>query len=229
MVTRRTILKASIFACLPCIPAMEIKPGIDMSLLKEFVDREPDGRFAMKDPFVEDGNASATDGRIGIRVYDAMGIADKSKELRLPPLSKAFSNLWYPCHAWKDFPSAEYFASDYGACWMCNGHGYLGELRECTYCYATGDGLDEFSECGHCWGGMVSNQLCPECNGKPYRSGVRSTQRIGEQIIAAGYHHRIAKLPGVRYCVSERRASGLKPILFTFEGGDGIVMPLEVR
>lgn len=246
MNNRRSFLKSlsasGIFACLPTI---EIRQGISMDLMQRFCWQYETQRFAMQHPFVESGNASATDAHAAIRVFDSMRLADTSSALKIPPLEKAFSQLWSPVASWQDLPRANYQPdpkTDFG-CYHCNGHGFLGILRDCEDCYNTGNQLDFWDTsgepitkpCESCCEGYLSDIRCNVCNGKPYGKGLGGVMRLTEELkINASYHHLLSMLPGARWSVSkgyDDSVSGRKgPVcLVEFEGGQAMVMGIRSK
>lgn len=235
---RRSFIKLGMFACLPVVPDFEIRQGISMELLSKFTEPNVHYRYDCSKPFVEHGNASATDGKAGIRVFDTMGIADPDKPVELPPLAEAIDRFMKPGLTWRDWPKADYQPADHGCCWFCNGRGYFGELRDCSNCHGTGEipypmNADEWDDyvltCPKCCDGKLSDRMCPECKGEPWESQEKAKQPLDDRFIASGYHHLISQLPDVRYATPE---TGVWPepragiVLIQFEGGNGALMPL---
>ena len=212
-----------------------------MELMRRFCDPFSH-RFRAGVPFVEDGNASATDLRAAIRVFDAMSIANTDSPLRLPPIGKAFDVLWKPIAKWQDMPPAEYQTdSDINGCVYCSGWGFLGPLTECAACDGSGQKVSEkdwnewgeqaFDECEHCIDGYRSDRRCGFCKGKPFAKGHGGTMQLAEELkINAIYHHLLSMLPGARWSISrgyEHAISGISrgPVcLVEFEGGQAMVM-----
>lgn len=239
---RRSFLKtlsatAGLFATLP-IP--EVRPGITMDLMRRFASQDSFARYAMSDPFVEEGNCSASDGHVGLRVFDTMGLADTDKPVNLPPLANAFATLFHPDAAWKPWPKAEYDGALWGACWQCNAKGFMGVLRPCTHCDGEGEiceptELDTSTiwehgiECKKCCGGWMSDVPCARCGGRPYDERFMAGQQLDDEFsIAARYHHSIAMLPGAEFSISKPLSGHLAPpqgnrlVLVRFEGGQGM-------
>lgn len=239
--SRRNFLKASgaagIFACLP---AIEVRQGVPMELLERCCDTES-YRYAMDAPFIEGANASATDGKIGVRVFDSMGLADTEKPLRFPPLGRAFDQLWKPQSHWQDWPAAEYQPTEHDVCYLCNGRGYEGALYECKTCDGAGDVIPPnviadapfgvyCERCPDCASGWVSDDPCKRCNGKPFDRGLGGKMPMDDDLcIASGFHHLVSRFPGVRWNIGNSYESdrGGPVVLFEFEGGQGMVMPLR--
>lgn len=236
----KQVVASGIYACLP---VTVIRQGVSMETLQRCC-RYEDQRYDMTVPFVEDSHVSATDGRIGVQVFDGISIADFGKPLRRPPLADALDQLWSPDSRWRDWPNANYTNSidDIGGCcWACNSHGYLGPLSKCKNCDGIGSiplpinaPADEWGEsyetdCLACCDGWKSDQQCPVCNGNPHERTRDAIQEIDDIKIASKYHHTISMLPGVRYSVSKLKRPGqkLSPVLFQFEGGRGAVMPIK--
>lgn len=242
---RRTFVKLGMFACLP-VP--DIRQGISMDLMRRACD--PSWvRYDLSSPFVEDGNAVATDGKVAVVVFDRMGIANKQSPVRLPPVGKAFEAFWHPAGKWLDWPSADYTWSDYASCYYCNGRGFEGRLSKCSTCIGEGIvpadlGKDDWNhidwddtptvDCKKCVNGFRSNTVCRICKGTPYVETDKGKQVVSSGFIAAGYHHLVSQFPGVQYseanlCEPNRAYHGNdKPVLFRFEGGRGALMPLDI-
>lgn len=226
---RRSFIKSTL-GMFACLAVNEIRPGIPMDLMNRLCDQDI-VRFDCSKPFVENGNAVATDARIAVRVFDSMGIADLDSPLKLPPVQSLFDRIWRPDSKWYDWPSANYCAIDYGACFSCNGRGYEGVLRECSHCNGLGqlptNNLDDWNDpycvdCPKCCNGRMSDKPCPICNGDPYRDSSKGKQWLGSDVaVAAGYHHLVAQFPGSRYQITP-----IRTVLFEFEGGQGLLMPL---
>ncbi|MEO1616494.1 MAG: hypothetical protein AAFV88_11630 [Planctomycetota bacterium] len=206
--------------------------------MKQFCDRFSSRpyRFDMREPFVESGNASASDGRVGVRVFDTMGLADTGKPLSIPPLDRTFKQLWKPNSKWTPAPKPDFQGSEFG-CPRCQGYGYLGTLTDCDKCFSFEP--DEFgnesANCTHCVDGLIGRQVCPDCKGKPdeRRSGY---QQITDELqVAESYYRKILQLPDMEINHStgyERpphsRAVG-HVLLFRFQGGEGMLMGLDLK
>jgi hypothetical protein len=103
-------------------------------------------------------------------------------------------------------------------CPDCEGKGefthgvYDYECRRCE-----GDGLVRAAE-GEAGGEL---QDCAACDGIGYFRGIGSL--VGNATYDRAYLHMLAKLPGVRVCTN---GPG-KPMHFTFDGGEGLLMPFR--
>ncbi|TWU22480.1 hypothetical protein Pla52o_35360 [Novipirellula galeiformis] len=243
MSNRRTFLKSTgLLGIFGCLPTVEVREGVSMDLMQQCCNPEQH-RWDMASPFVEKGNATATDGRICLRVFESMGIADEDKPLRIPPTDNAFQQLWNPVTSWSELPRANYESRKDVACTECIGRGYHGVLTECETCCGLGEirtgRVDEWSEiiyadCKDCCSGFRSDRKCKRCNGNPYsRSGHGGIMRMNDDlVIQSGFHNLIAKLPDVRWAMSKGfgddpmrlQANRGKAMLFTFQGGQGMCM-----
>lgn len=241
MTNRRTFLKAAgIFAC---IPVIEIRQGISMDLMQACCD-PVHTRWDLDQPFIENCTASATDGKIGIQVFDSIDLADTDNPLRLPPLANVFDQFWHKGQGWNDWPKADYQPGDYGFCWRCNGHGYLGKLTECKKCGGWGEipsgKYDDFGEpvgknCPSCVSGYFSSLKCPRCRGNPYSElhEQQSIMPIDDGIeIQSSYHYLVSQFPGVQWKTGQHNHTHYKNkniLLLEFEGGRGVLMPLRAQ
>lgn len=220
------------FSLLPGVEKVHDVPVLDLS---PFCDIMPGCRWEMDTPFVQEGILSATDGRAGVRLLDAWDYADRNKDRRIPPLKSAFENTWKPNGSWLPWPEADYIAEpnvDSAGCFACLATGITSERSVCDRCRGWGtvsietddewDEWEEESPCSKCSGRGFLGIKCARCDGKPYRDDLPSRQFIDDHIIAARYHAPISRLPGVEYC----RIDEYKPIVFRFDGGQGLVMPM---
>lgn len=228
--SRRTFLKVmnslGIFACLPTI---EIRQGVSMELMQRFCNPLPSARYAMSHPFIENGNATATDSRIGIRVFDSMGIADRDNPLKIPPMAHAFESLWKPAAAWNPIPEAKITRyRDWDDCCIhCNGYGFHGPLHECENCYGTGlaEGCDgQWNErCQHCYDGYSSPIRCSACKGNPPSVGGGLVQLSDNLKINAYYFNLVRQLPDARWSFDQDQ----QVMLVEFQGGQSMVMGIK--
>lgn len=230
----------STFSLLPEIQI--VKPGITLETMQEFCMpwRERHYKFGevISSPFVQRELASATDGRIGIRLSDSFGLADQDSELRIPPLDGAFDKYWSASvvQSWHPWPDADYFTRKYHGCPVCRGAGHIGpKVDFCDDCDGEGfiakyDPLtDVFCggfDCKSCNGQGIdpgSGTPCP-CR----RQDVPNMQHLDSRMIFAGYHRLISKLPDAEYIhMPGRNNSSEVPIMFRFSGGQGLLMPMN--
>lgn len=236
--TRRSFIKAinaaGIFAMLP---AIEIRQGVSMELVQRFCCPHGGFRWEMGDPFVENGNATATDSRAAIRVFDSMGLADTDKPLKIPPAEKAFNELWKPEASFSALPKFEIASEpNLSLCYHCNGNGFLGRLEECEHCCGTGEeiGDDPYEwtgmQCQHCFEGFRSDQRCKHCKGRPEQGVGGVVHLTDELMVNASYFHLVSQLPDARwsfgggYDASSVHGKCGPVMLVEFQGGQSMVM-----
>lgn len=170
-------------------------------------------RFNMSQPHVINRTRYATDCRIVV-CEDAPGEPDTvPTEGRFPDAAGIFAKMWQDNLEFADYPAPDYIDGKV-ECDEC-------EDIECPDC--GGDGSQECDlghdhGCDKCDGsGVLSNKTC-KCKGTGYITGP-ALQRIGGIHIDVKYDQLIRKeLTGVKFAVSG------DAVLFTFDGGRGIVM-----
>ena len=107
-------------------------------------------------------------------------------------------------------------------------HGYGLPILKCDACDGRGEHYcsrcEDAHDCANCQGtgdypDHDSTAKCPDCNGN--KGGFN--KRVGNRIIAYFYINKIQRLPNVRYQTCGKPEDAMR---FTFDGGEGIIMPL---
>lgn len=148
--------------------------------------------------FVVDGYEYGTDGVIAVRVK-APGVANSfNGDGRLP---RANELPWDKIDATKDWPALSILCSDKVLCVICDGNRKL--KTKCAHCNSVIDGQD-------CW----ACKGLSEVDDMPYGA------RIGRNRIDLRHDTAIRKLSNVKWGLIRTGMIG-----FTFDGGEGIVIP----
>ena len=195
------------------------------SLLRRFVESSRDGAEFMRTPFTRGEWVYATNGHIAVRVPRADGI--EASEIDLFPRIEAIfkQNKWDTFVSLPSLPPAD-------QCRTCNGSG-IG--YKCTECDGTGqfDHGRHTYDCDECDGtGQTDNgndeEPCQVCDG----TGELRYQKIqvGPWHYNRRYLAKIIDLPELQFA---QRPDG--PTIngsdgianFTFEGGEGLLMPMR--
>jgi len=179
----------------------------------------------------------ATDDRVCVRVPINTGdLIDKEKK-DLPPVGTlGWTHTWNYRGRWVRWPRAAYLDAADTECLRCCGTGDLaGCPLECDDCGGTGHewvgseyDISHPIRCRACKGkGCFVKEECPKCKGNAI--GIfPGIQRLEQCYIDCDYHRKISCLSGVEYFVPENPVSE-KPIRFRFDGGVGLLMPLDQK
>lgn len=184
----------------------------------------------LMEPFSRDGYTWASDGRIMIRVPEIPGAVGHKKA---PD----------PWTAWLKKPLEEYIPAElpqgwqemeveYFECQTCQGTGQVYICPECE-----GEGVAKCKCCGSendcktCEGAFfVSAEQggrpvrCEDCNGETCRRKRTPVRLPGSDcIIDLFYLKLVMELPGARLF----RDGSHDPLCFTFDGGEGVLMPIR--
>lgn len=143
-----------------------MQTAIANELVQPFCDDE-DGRYAMREPFVQSGYLCATNGRAAIRVptSEPDTIAD---DKRFPNIAGVCSEYEWDKQKWQPWPVRPNVVQSEMECRKCKGSGFK-VFRECNTC--NGAGEIECDKCGHieecyCENGLTGTGTCSACNGK---------------------------------------------------------------
>lgn len=148
-------------------------------------------------PFTQDGHTYATNGHILVRVAERPGVPPPPENK--PRADKLFDKEWRePTMA---LPAFELPKEEFNDCERCDG--LKSNYHDC--------------ECCTC--------VCEKCNEDGKVSSLTGVSvGICGAIFAAKYAKMLQALPGIRVAAPK---SGYDPMPFSFDGGDGIVMPLK--
>lgn len=192
----------------------------------------PSRYLDIEKPFVWQGYKYATDSRIAVRVA-APGEFESLEEGRRIP--KSIVNVgWHLAEGatWEPWPERA-SATVERECPRCKGRGTVGYSHHCATCGGSGAIIEECPHCGH----DMDEEECEHCDGKgefyryscSYCDGkgegeLLKEQPVGLARIAGDYDDRIRRLPGPIEYVPPKTDDGA--ILFRFDGGEGVIMPL---
>lgn len=183
-------------------------------------------------PFIHEGFKYATDSRIAIRVPATGECWDT--ENRIP---KSITKVgWHLAEGanWRPWPEREQpVAGESIKCNRCNGKGGVKFSHWCAKCQGSGAVIEECPHCGHdmdeeecdrCDGkGVYFRDQCGYCGGRGEGELLKG-QPVGLARISGDYDDRIRQLPGPIEYVPPKSDDGA--ILFRFDGGEGVIMPL---
>lgn len=200
-------------------------------------------RFNITKPFHQSNFWFATDARICLRVgscfNDTVDAPDK-----LPNAAGLAWNQLNSCEFWKPWPKVERFLNPNDAgdkntsCFYCGGYGVIAppnQVPECPDCETEGRiYVDEYgsgSKCLRCDGvGFIAGNLpkCDRCNGRGYIEGlVPNVQTVGRSVISSWHDNLVRRLDCVEFLDVER--DRLDPVGFRFNGGFGLLMPVDIK
>lgn len=204
---------------------------LDLSTFCEVDDYQ--GRFNLTTPFHQEGFTYATDARVCVRTALPVDLAT-AEECRRPKANRLPWEHEKKC-GWKSWDTAVRQQTDIEPdCPTCFGRGRF-NCKQCERCEGscwrteyTNDGFADAEKPCECRTGWVGGTACPECRGS---GAVDYVMRIGGVCIAPIYHAKVATLGPVDFV-----NGGVPPdaftkdnrtaVLFRFDGGDGMVMPL---
>ena len=176
-------------------------------------------RPALMEPFSLGPHTYATDGRVIIRVPVIAGV--KTENIGADKLEWNLPAGGTVC-AIPEIQPPEMLA-----CPDCKG---TGKMKLCARC--NGKGWTRCFECGHetecrtCRGKTANNPdtPCCECDGAGRYEAFGQTVEIGGSLFGAQYLRKIVTLPGLVFYVG---TDATQPAYFTFDGGEGIIMPIS--
>jgi hypothetical protein len=165
--------------------------------LSPFIDAN-DPRPYLRAPIIQDGHIYATTGRILARVPAGTPVTPEPVEFSGQPkgMPTMVAEAFAAATEWVDAPLTE--AVKDVECDQCGGSGAL----ECP-------------TCGH-------EDTCEHCGGTGFTTPLNPKKIADRVLIAQSLLHIISSLPGAKIGLRE---DPLKPHAFTWEHGEGIVMP----
>lgn len=213
-----------------------LKPGPKIDFA-EWCDLER-YRWSLEKPFIQSGHQIATDGRVLLRL-PSIGDIGTDEDRRVPDLDQFQWDL-FDCRGWKPWPALE--IEKYGVCVSscrgCRGYGLI-NWRQCDcpgIIYDEYDNeMDKSGWCGRCDSDRQTGDVCPVCNGKDCNPD--EAARIGDAgYLNTRFDSMIRDLGDVEYLpagggniVSRTAPHAAEAIAFRFDGGVGLVMPLNEK
>ncbi len=190
--------------------------------LMPFCEKDKNCRYPMNEPWVHDGWKYATDARIIVRVPTDEPTSIFEGKGNSPP--SAFRLSWPTPDAtgWQPWPELRLLVAE-GFCRACDGLGGSGECEPCRGAGLVPDGYGE-TECDSC-DGTGKKTECPTCKWSGWEI-YPCVQRIDVRLIDYEYDAKIRALPHVEFIPSTDRHAGIN---FRFDGGQGIMMPLDEK
>jgi len=232
--TRRDALGSLAALLLPTWKLQEsVKPPVP---LHEFCNPFGDGwRYNVSAPFLQANQderlfAYSTDCKIAIRV-DARDDLKGNDDVRRPPACKLdwdYDSL----SGWKPWPKADHLVRKESKCLKCRGYGTADgkPAPNCPKC--DGDGCRKCKYAGD----DVAFRVCSVCGGDGYGT-FPALQAVGGEFVAVEYDLKIrTHLRDVEYVVKpftrknwdRSQDKQMTAIAFRFDGGRGLVMPMNV-
>ena len=179
-------------------------------------------RGVLNTPFTIGDYSYASDGYIIVRVKRLEGVALMDKEQNIKMVSELFSKVNKSVDNLPEFPCIS------RKCSSCNGTGHVAPCKECE-----GEGTLSFEskyhsyevDCKGCCGDgylmASSGDSCSQCNGEGqivlYETVHCGSRKLNNQLLA-----KIKDLPEIKI---SHIGEPLSPCYFTFNGGDGYLMP----
>lgn len=176
----------------------------------------------------------ATNGHILVRVARRADIPENDKA---PDLSKPLAQA---AHATDIAPIPNFTMPETKACRQCRGNKMMTECPDCSgQGYRTCPTCDHDKDCDDCDGtGQVRPQSgepqewCQECDGDgvDWKSPSGETRYViiaKNTMIQLRYASWIMDLPRHKISLTHREPDNGRSIPFTFDGGDGLLMPLR--
>ncbi len=158
-------------------------------------------RMAICTPFVLNGWKYATDGRIAVRIPTDEP-DDSNEPYRRPNASALFEG--FNVEGLQSFEIPTLDGAQVIECDSCNGDG-------CAIC-----------DMGH-------EHECPDCDGDGHYEKWPEKEVAG-RIFSERFLSKMAALPGIKFYPTTAECSGgnpAKPALFTFDNGQGLLMPIK--
>jgi len=189
-------------------------------------------RWELLSPFTQGEHSFATDGRLVVRVPRLEGVSTEPRKadaaklflpdrgrlpvVEFPPRWQALPELWDECQSCGGTAKQK----ERVKCAECDGTGSVtcgecGNDHDCGKCRGEGDvpGRPEVP-CEDC-DGLGKIEVCTPVLGMPGEVGFNDR-----------YLRRVFSLPGV--VMRHDPAEAMEPAYFTFEGGDGLLMPMRI-
>lgn len=155
-------------------------------------------RMAINTPFVFNGWKYATDGRVCVRVPTDEP-DDSNEPYKRPDASDLFKG--FDVSGLETFVIPTLDGVQEKRCPSCNGNGYSicdhGHDHECEDCDKTGV-LEEWPK-----------------------------KEIGGQTFSERYLAKVVNLPGLQFFAQSANMEALKPAFFTFDNGQGLLLPIR--
>ena len=189
-------------------------------------------RYALDQPFAQEGLVYATDARICVRTALA-DIPALGETAKLPGASAL--PWWNREHGvWKPWPKRVYFGDGHdGICPHCDGKGGFGNVQDCSLCEGLGfispDGYTA-PDCKACNGtGKRCSVCCDYCDGTGWTDRPHML-RIGDTAIGGQYDGKLRRLSDLEYAefagLPDRKLWDYNPIAVRGDGFEALVMPI---
>jgi hypothetical protein len=228
--TRRTFIKAASAAAatllVPTWKPLISRPPLD---IQDFcATDEWSSRYSLQEPFAQKDFTYASDGRICVRT-DLIK-PDLSTEPRKHP--NAAGLRWeHDClERWNPWPRKNWVADSkpFVACPICYGLKPQGAV-DCTVCQGYGFIGEDEKDCTACNSRGWQGPICDYCHLEGDIENKPTLQPVGDLRINGWYDQKIRRLDSVEFAVVKWPSTKYVPdevVLFRFNGGQGIVMPI---
>ncbi len=185
-----------------------------------------DVRANLRAPWSRGGYSYATDGHILFRVPRREDVPEREDAPDLSKLDAEWNGKTYA-------PLPAIPNSLIKTCDLCRGKGRIVECKTCD-----GDGAIECSECGHerecpdcdgagAWPAMPGQEsvICWRCVGMGRKATFDAAALSPTRSFDPNYLLMLAELPGLAFSIDAAAPDARGASHFTFEGGDGLLMP----
>ena len=192
--------------------------------LSQFCDPEQWVRYDLATPFLQDNTTYASDGRVAVRTTLLNTPPDDAKEEKRRPMMDSLPWRHDAMRGWRSWDRWKKTDEHNCICPYCT-NGRIGPLVTCTKCHG-----DEFEMewCEYCdETGKRGAHECPECKGTGW---VNYAYEMDGVCIAPGYLNKVSTLGPVEVAIDRKPFGDVTTlVLFRFDGGDGILCPVEKR
>ena len=192
--------------------------------LQQFCAYTTELRSHLYAPNQHSGWLIATNGHICVRVPDLTATQPSSLP-HCTSITKMFDEAHKVMRPLPDFEPGV-------PCVVCDGEGQF-KQSECNACEGEGSftHYGEDYDCKSCNGdGWLRDDLCgtPRSCQSCYGHGVKGRKTlIYGATFDVSYLTKIKALPGIQVAVAERQPDIYPPMYFTFDGGEGLLMPMR--
>ncbi len=216
-ISRRELMKTALIAAIaPVIPATASAVKVPLPVFTEFVGEYWRTAYRFDLPFAQGGFLFATDSRVLIRVptsrRDDLPPADVGQRQReFPPVAKVWNDYASTEGEWRPWPEQQWLIDPAETCGTLEG-------EECVNCEGAG--------CTACVGTGYESpaKTCRVCRG----TGFWMAQRVAGRTVAAKFDWKLRQcLPSPLEFLDDGLGDGKNPVRFRFNGGEGLLMPLE--
>lgn len=226
---RRDFIKTTATSALASMVPTWMLPKAEIELTA-FCHKRETSRWDCRTPFLQGENKYATDGRIMVRVPGKpLDIGDQDRRPNADEAYQRYTHQLGQLGQWLKWPRETPIVTDDAWCPACDGTGQEGgePAEECEAC--GGFGHNGTRDCRPCNGlGILTEKPCPACKGRA-NGRFPAYQQVGGLYVAHEFDRKIRKhLRGVEFYYVDGQTCKL-PVYFRFDGGKGLLMPIDAQ